>query len=260
MLTDERRKIICEMVNSLNAVSTVNLSKKFNVSIETIRKDLLFLEKTNKLLRVHGGAMALTTQRPNLNYTERLDDNIKGKCELAKLAAKLVNNGDIISIDSGCTSIEFIKALMDHLDTLTIITNSIDVFEIARNYKNFNILLCGGYFMREENAFYGTFTLEMLENLHVNKSFIFPSTVSLKNGICSYNEQLYEVQKKYVKMSDKIIILADSGKFEKSAMLKLCNMNEKHIYVTDSGLGKEIKEIYKDNGIKIITSEDDFNE
>ncbi len=258
MLTDERRKIICEMLDSQNAVSTVNLSKKFNVSIETIRKDLLFLENNNKLSRVHGGAMALTTQRPNLDYEERLDDNVKGKQELSRLAAMLVHNGDIISIDSGSTAIEFIKALMARLDTLTIITNSIDIFEIARNYKHFNILLCGGYFMREENAFYGTFTLEMLESIHVNKTFLFPSTVSLENGICSYHEQLYEVQKKYLKTGDEIIILADSGKFEKSAMLKLCDMNEKYTYVTDSGLGKEIKEIYKNNNIKIITSEDDL--
>ena len=52
MLTDERRKIICEMLDAQNAVSTVNLSKKFNVSIETIRKDLLFLENNNKLLTI----------------------------------------------------------------------------------------------------------------------------------------------------------------------------------------------------------------
>ena len=61
-----------------------------------------------------------------------------------------------------------------------------------------------------------------------------------------------------MKTGDEVIVLADSGKFEKSAMLKLCDMNEKYTYVTDSGLGKEIKEIYKNNNIKIITSEDDL--
>lgn len=258
MLAEERRKIICEMLKNKNAVTTSAISKKLNVSIETIRKDFLYLEKSGMLTRVHGGAIAPTKQRPQLSFSERLDDNKIGKKELSQLAATLVNNGDIISIDSGSTAIEFIKILKEHFDTLTIVTNSADVFDAAKNYKNFKIILCGGYFMEDENAFYGSLAIKTLDTLHVNKAFVFPSAVSLQNGICSYDEKLFDVQRKYFEFSDECIILADSGKFEKSAMLKLSDMNERYTFITDSGLGDEIKEIYKDNNIKIITTTEDF--
>lgn len=253
MIADIRREEICNLLKSHSAVSTTMLAERFGVSIETIRKDLLFLEKEFRLVRVHGGAVANSTSKPYQNLSKRMNDMRTEKFEISSIASSYVKNGDVIAIDTGSTAIEFINVLKDRFDSLTIITHSMDVFQRACNHKNFNIILCGGYYLREENSFYGSIAKDMLDNIHVEKAFIFPYALSLKNGICDLNPQLSEIQKKLISISDSVIVLADSSKYEKSALLKVSDMNPRYIYISDSKLPKEIKEVYKDNEINIIT-------
>ena len=260
MFANERQAKIREILKSQNAVTTMALSQKFGVSVETIRKDLLLLEKNNELVRVHGGAVLAGSVKPYANLSKRLEEQKGEKRELSLLAAKLVQEGDILALDSGSTAIELAEVLMKQFEHLTIVTYSMDVFERVSRHPYFDIILCGGHFLREENAFYGGFTLSVLENTHVSKVFLCPSAVSLKNGICDYQPQLYEIQKKLITIGDEVIVLADSSKYERSALLKNCPMSAKYKYVSDSGLPEEIKEIYRNNDIHIITREDEIDE
>lgn len=258
MLVNARRNKICKLLQTQSAVTTAALAKKFDVSIETIRKDLLSLEKNNELVRVHGGAVLKASARPYWELSKRLDDKRPEKTEVSRLAANYIKNGDSIAIDTGSTAIEFIETLMERFDTLTIVTHSMDVFQKAHDFKNFNILLCGGYFLNHENSFYGTFAKDMLERIHVTKVFIFPWAVSLSNGICDSQPQLAEMQQKLLSVGDKVIVLADSSKYEKSALIKVADMNPGYIYIADSRLPDEVKEVYKNNNITIITGEEDI--
>ena len=81
-----------------------------------------------------------------------------------------------------------------------MITHSLDVFNII--CETFSVILCSGYYLPEENAFYGPLTLDMLKNLYMQKSFIFPSTVSLEYGICDYQKALYQIQKQMIYSKD----------------------------------------------------------
>ena len=258
MLASERRLMIAQMVKTQSAVTTTELIKKFGVSIETIRKDLMLLEKQNELDRVHGGAIVKATAGHWLDLSVRASTNTKEKAELSSIAAEMIAEGDTIAVDAGSTAIEFAEELKRRFCSLTVVTHSLDVFERIQGHKNFNILLCGGYFLQEENAFYGAFTLKMLNDIHVNKVFLFPSAVSLKSGICDYQPLLYEIQKKLITIGDQVIILADSSKYEKSALLKLSDTNEKFIYISDSALPEKIKQVYQNNSIQIITQKEEI--
>lgn len=258
MLANERRLIILEMIKSQSAVTTAELTERFDVSIETIRKDLMFLEKNNQLNRVHGGAVIKAASGHWLDLQRRINDNKEAKRELSRLATELINEGDTIAVDAGSTALEFAQELKERFKTLTVVTHSLDVFNRINGFKNFTVILCGGYFLSEENAFYGAFTIKMLDDIHVGKAFIFPSAVSIKHGVCDYNPLLYDVQKKLLTVADQIIVLADSSKFEKNALLKVCDIDQKHIYVSDSALPAKIKEIYKSNNINIITAKEDM--
>ncbi len=255
MVADIRREEICTLLKSHSAVSTATLAERFGVSIETIRKDLLFLENESKLVRVHGGAVAHSSTKPYLNLSKRMNIMRTEKFEISCIESSLIKNGDIIAVDTGSTAIEFINVLKDRFDTLTIVTHSMDVFQRACNHKNFNIILCGGYYLQNENSFYGSFTTDMLDKIHVEKSFIFPYALSLKNGICDLNPQLSEIQKKLFSIGDEIVILADSSKYEKSALLKVSDMNPCYTYISDTKLSEEIKAVYRNNDINIITKD-----
>lgn len=260
MIANIRRNKICDLLKKHQAVNTTDLAEKLGVSVETIRKDLLALENEAKLVRVHGGAMIKAANKPYMKLSKRMESMQNEKAEVAALAAKLVNNGDVIAIDSGSTAVELIGALMDRLEDLTIVTHSADVFQRACDYKEFKIILCGGYYLKEENAFYGDFAEDMLDNLRVSKSFVFPSALSIEHGICDNETKLAKMQKKLIAVADEIIILADSSKYGRSALVKVADMKPDYTYVTDSRLSDEAKRVFMENEIKIIAKKEDISE
>ncbi|MBP3361353.1 MAG: DeoR/GlpR transcriptional regulator [Clostridia bacterium] len=256
MLAEERQNKIYKIIQDKGAVTVSYLISTFNVSIETVRRDLMAMENQGKLVRVHGGAVANGDMKNYSDLKKRNNEYSSQKNELAIKAAEFVNDGDIIAIDSGSTALMFAEALKLKNFNLTILTHSEDVFNSLRNHGQFTLILCGGYYMNSENAFYGELTIDMLRNLHVKKSFIFPSAISLEGGICDYQNDLLQVQKQLLKCADEIYVLADSSKFEKRALHKLEDMKREYIYVTDSGLSYELKKVYEENNIKIFDGKD----
>ena len=260
MFANERQSQICEIIKNSGAITTMELVEQFSVSIETIRRDLLFLEKNGILQRVHGGAVAVGKMAPFKDLLHRVVENDEQKAELSEIAAELIQERDIIGIDAGSTAIYFAKAIKEKFSELTVITHSLDVFEILCRHKNFKVILCGGNFLQNENSFYGPLAIEMLNILHMQKAFLFPSSISLQNGIYDNQHELYQIQYEFMKHAEKIYFLADSSKFERNAMLRLDETSPNYIYVTDSRLPKEIKSLYKKNKITIITGKEDINE
>ncbi len=260
MLAKERQDIIAELIKDNGAVTTAELMRRFKVSVETIRKDLMILEKGNFLKRVHGGAVTLKEMPKFLDLSGRNEENGDLKKELSETAVKFVHEGDIIGIDSGSTAIFFAHALKQSFKQLTVVTASTDIFDILCRHENFKLILCGGEFMKSENAFYGFLTCETLKKLHVSKAFIFSSAVSLKYGIADFSAELCEVQKHFIDCADKVFVLADSTKFEQSALIKVCDIDESYTYVTDTSLPSDLKKLYKENGINVITAEDIKND
>ena len=249
MFAKERQGKIYFMLKEKNAVTTSALVEYFGVSIETVRRDLLEMEQNGLLTRVHGGAVLNSGMKSYMNLPDRNKENVEQKHDLALNALKFISEGDIIGIDTGSTAISFAKALKEKFTRLTVITHSLDVFNIICD--TFSVILCGGYYMPEENSLYGSPALDMLKNLHMQKTFIFPSAVSLEFGICDYQKDLYQIQKQMIYASDEIYILADSSKFEKKALLKLSDMKKEYIYVTDSNISEELKLLYQKHNINL---------
>ena len=256
MLGNERRRKIYDLIQNNGAVTTAKLVDMFKVSLETIRRDLLEMEENGNLVRVHGGAVAKSDMKPFKMLSDRNKEFVREKYSLSIKASEFISDGDIISVDSGSTAIFFAQMLREKFSDLTVVTHSLDVFEALKNYKDFKVILCGGHYLREENAFAGELTLNMLNDIHVNKAFVFVSAISLERGIYDYQKEIYQIQKKMLASADKVFILADSSKFEKTGLLKISDMKTDYIYITDSGLNKQISDLYKENDIKIYLGDE----
>lgn len=255
MIAFERYKYICSLIEK-NGIATINeLAKELNVSGETVRRDLLYLEKQNKLIRTHGGAISAIQKREIKSLDMRVDELAEKKEELSKYAVSLISEDDIIAIDSGSTAIKLCEEIARRIKKLTVITNHIDIIEIFKSCPDYTIITCGGCFLPEENAFYGDAAIETLKKYHVSKAFIFPSAISLKNGVASCNLELAGMQKTFAEIADSVIILADSSKFERSGFIKLFDISPLCTFVTDSSINEEIVEFYKEKGIDIIKGE-----
>jgi len=254
MLAIERQEQIVSQIRRNGAVRIHELTKQFGVSVETIRRDLLELERQDCLHRVHGGAVGIAVAKQYHRLEERTEENPQKKEELSGYAAGLIREGDVLMVDSGSTAIAFAKMLAEEFERLTVITYSLHVFEILKKKEGFTLYLCAGAYLRDENAFCGQWALQMLEQFHAKTAFLFPSAISLQNGIMDYDQELYHLQRAMMKHADRSVFLADSDKFEKSALLKLADVNEAVTFVTDSGLRKEILELYQENGIEMISA------
>jgi len=129
------------------------------------------------------------------------------------------------------------------------------VFDILKDMPGYRLILLGGQYIPEENSFYGQLTLDLLDTLHVQKSFVFPSAISLDHGIWGFEETLYPLQQKLLRCCDQAYILADSSKFERTALYKVADMRPEYIYVTDPELPEQLRELYRQNGLTVITNE-----
>lgn len=258
MLANERHARILKKLNQQGAVTTAELTDSLQVSIETVRRDLLRLERLGQLQRVHGGAVAPGNMQPYAELPQRLEANSSSKAELCETAATLVSDGDILFVDCGSTAVYFAQALVSHFDKLTVVTHSMDVLEILSKKEGFQIILCGGFYDPSEKAFSGQLTLDALKKLHVSKAFLCPSGIALKSGVWDYNQALIQVQSQAMASSDQVIFLANSDKFEKNAMLKLCDTSTGHLYVTDSGLSRHYRQLYHEQDITVITCKEDI--
>ncbi len=251
MFADERKSKIIDMIHQNHSVTTSELTEIFQVSLETIRRDLESMEKQGLLKRVHGGAVSVKELQSYSNLTIRSNSHQAEKRKLAFMACSYIKEKDYIALDTGSTAIELAKAICERFQNLTILTNSLEVFHILSERKEYQIILAGGYYLSEEKSFYGHLTLDMIRQLHVKKSFITPSGVSLDFGISDHVQELIDIQRAMLEIADEVYILADSSKFESYAPLKICDLDTSYRYLTDTSLPENIFETYQKASISI---------
>ena len=250
LFANERHEKIIKIINQKSSVTVSELMKLFGVSIETIRRDLEYLEQQNALERVHGGAICCKKVNPFSSLNSRIAEHKEQKLCLSKTACKFIIENDVIAIDSGSTAMEFASVIKKSFNSLTVVTNSPEVLNFLSEKENFTFIQIGGQYLKEEQAFYGHIAEDAIRNLHFQKAFIFPSSISLQQGAGVFVHELVNVQKAYMQNADEVFILADSSKFETSATIKLCGLVSRRL-ITDNELSDEIYDIYKDNHVDI---------
>lgn len=253
MLAKERQDRIRALLNEKGSITTSELMELFCVSIETVRRDLLTMEQSGVLQRVHGGAVSSGGVVPFRELHSRMQDNVPQKQQLCRVAASFVEEGDTIAIDAGSTAVVFAQELKARANRVTVVTYSLDVFELLRGHREFQVILCGGTYMPQENILSGPLALNMLSMLHVSKAFLFPTAVSLHHGICNHIPECYAIFRAMKQAADQCFILADSSKFERTDLLKQDDMLPDYIYITDPALPDRMKKLYEENHLTILT-------
>lgn len=252
MLAIERQRVIQNLVQESGSVTISELTSMFGVSSETIRKDLLTLEKAGVLNRTHGGAVSAVRVGVLAPLQERKVDHLPEKRELCEYAIRCIQDGDVIAIGEGSTAMELAKLIACTFTKLTVATNGLDVFEILEKNPGLELILCGGKLDREERAFFGRATISAIEQFCFDKCFICPSGISLKYGIMDYRAEQIDVMDAYLRRSVENYVLAYSDRFEKPARMKLRDVDPGLTYITDSKLPPEIAACYEKHNIKII--------
>lgn len=219
VLTEERHSIILELVNTQGSVKLNELCSRLNTSESTIRRDLTIMAERGMLTKVHGGAIALNDNffkyEHDVEKKSRLF--VEEKTAVAKYAASLIEDGDLVYIDAGTTTEKMIDNISQK--NITFVTNGfINAKKLAGH--GFKVFIPGGEIKYATEAVVGAECIASLQQYNFNKCFIGTNGISLSGGLSTPDKNEADVKSTAIKNSKDIYILADHSKFEKIASVK----------------------------------------
>lgn len=250
MLVAERHKKMTSLVNEKGSSRVTELSQIFNVTEETIRRDLEKLENEGKLKRSHGGAVSVKDKDLEAPYFEREVRNVKEKMAVAEEAIKYVSINDRIILDASTTAWYMAKILPDM--PLTVVTNSMKVMLELANREKVSVISVGGTLLQKSLSFVGPQSTNALGYYHVNKAFISCQGIHAERGISDSNEMQALVKKKMSEIADEVYLLADHTKFGLQAFSRVAPIGAIDYIITDSKTTQEQIAQFQEFPVKII--------
>lgn len=235
------------------SVTIENICKTYNVSKNTVRRDLDELVQRGTVQKVYGGVKALnlpSAKTPLSSYSERHIENHASKEYICRNAAAMVEKGDIIFIDTGTTCENMVEYLKDI--RCTIITNSLQVAITVIPYKNLNLLILPGKLNRDTRSFVGVETVENLQVYNIDKAFMASTGITIDNGLTNASPEEYSVKKCAIKNSRIRYLLVDYTKFGRAALRTYCQIADIHAIITDKQPPEEYIEYCRDHNVSII--------
>lgn len=238
-------------------VSMEELRGVFGISMNTVRLDVTELVNKGVIRKVYGGVSS--NQKGNLvPFEERQSRNIQGKISVGREAAKLVNDGDIIYIDSGTTTMYVIDYLGDS-SNVTVLTNNLNAINRAVALPGINVISLPGTLERKTNSFVSADTVRTLEKYNIKKAFMASSGISESGMVTNASPLEYEVKKAAIENSDEVYLLIDSSKFGKSAMLTYANITGMSKVIVDDQAGEDLLGLCEKKNVEVILAKDEMD-
>jgi len=251
MLAQVRQQAIAEMVNLQGNITVNTLCDRFDVSPATIRNDLRDLEKRGIVKRTHGGAISCNKTSYELNTNQKEVQNIHEKRLIAKAAMEFVQEGDAIALDSGTTTFEMAQ-LMTGMKDLTVVTNDLQIASWLERNSSVTVILTGGTVRRHFRCTTGQTAVDMLSLLHVDKAFVAVNGVSIKNGLTTPSIDMASIKKQMIDSSDKVILIADSSKIERTAFVTYAPISQVDVMITDDHADSGFIEALRGMGVSVV--------
>ncbi len=224
MLAQERREQIAKKVNNEKSVLVKDLCETYDVTSETIRKDLLQLEKEGRLTKTHGGAYKKDGVKSQVHLDIRESIIIKEKEAIGLACVNLINDGDKIFLDASTTALK----IANHLDdkkNLSVITNSLKVADYLSNHTHIKLILAGGVFEPKSKSFLGRDSEKIISKYYVDKCFVSCRGLSIENGITDSNEEQGILRLLMINHSKTKYLIIDKTKCDVTSFVKIGEIN-----------------------------------
>ena len=246
-----RIKNVEEYILKNESVSLDKLCDVFKVSKNTIRRDIKELLEKGKIKKIYGGVTI--NQKKLVPFEERNIKNHAEKKAAAEIAAAYINDGDIIFIDSGTTTMWLIDFLKNK--SITILTNNLSAIVSALPYPNLNVISLGGTLKRKTNSFVGNSTSLVLKDYNISKAFMAATGISIARGATNSSVEEYELKKLIVEKSDEIFLIVDSSKFDSISLMTYSPLENLDYIITDKTPPKKYTDFFRKNKINLLTAE-----
>ena len=247
MLSALRRDQIKRILLENGSITVTDMSRRFSVSAETIRRDLDILQNEGILEKTYGGAVLRSRVSPSIQHETLENIFVESKKLIAGICKKYIHNNDCIFLDHSTTALHICDAINDL--RLTVMTNSLKILNYFAENPNINLVSTGGSLLISEYGFFGRAAVKYMSDFHVDKAFVSCASLNIDRGIGDKNEETSELRLKAIRNANEVYLIADHTKFNKVAFVKTCDISEVDYVITDFQPQPEWVTYFKKNKI-----------
>lgn len=251
LIPAQRRERIQEYLTIHQIARTADLCEMLDASEATVRRDLEWMESKGILERTHGGAILNQRMTLEQEYQQRAQHHPEEKRRIGELAASLIEEGDIVFINSGTTATQVLQHIRRD-SNITVFTNNVSAV-IDLGNPGFHYFLIGGEFQPRSNSIAGRFAMDNLGLVYANKTILGVDGISLKHG-CTVptNAEAEVVRKMIERTKGSIIIAADYSKWGVVSNFQIANIDEVDKLVSDDKLDSSALESLEEHNIEYL--------
>jgi DeoR family transcriptional regulator, fructose operon transcriptional repressor len=250
---EERQQAIASLVISKGRASVVDLAQAYDVTTETVRRDLAVLDRAGIVRRVHGGAVpvrALRVVEPGVMERESTRADYKDAIARAAIDFLPVSGGSVL-LDAGTTTGRVAAVLPSDRD-LVVVTNSVPVAARLAAMPSVSLQLLGGRVRRVTQAAVGEPTLRVLETLRVDVAFIGTNAISVGHGVSTPDSEEAAVKRAMVRSANYVVVVADSSKVGREDLMSFAPIDKVDVLITDSEVSASDRAALTDRGVEVV--------
>jgi DeoR family fructose operon transcriptional repressor len=253
MLPPDRLQVIADLVRERGSVRGSELVRLLGVTDETVRRDLSRLAQLGIVRRSHGGAIAVRAHDETTTAV-RLREHSQAKIAIGQRAAGLVSPGTTIILDSGTTTLCLARALRQTRDLVVVTTAVTNALELVGN-PGTTVIMTGGVIRPSTFGASGRLAAATLQELHVDQAFLAIHSVSVRGGLTYPAFEEVDAKRAIIEAASEVILLADSSKFGREALVRVAPITAVHRIITSPGIDAEEAIAIRDLGIDLIVAE-----
>ena len=247
-----RQTEILNIARAFGRVMVEDLAKRFEVSAQTIRKDLNDLCDQRALTRIHGGAI-IASGVENLAYEARRFVAAEEKKAIGAAAAARIPNGSSLFINIGTTTEEVASALTSHEDLL-VITNNLNVAMLLYRHPRIEVVVAGGAVRRADSAVVGSTATQLVGQFKVESTIIGASAIDEEGALLDFDYREVQVAQAIIANARNVMLVADSTKLRRSAAVRIAHISQIQTFITDSALPAGLANICHSRGIEVVVA------
>jgi DeoR family fructose operon transcriptional repressor len=251
----ERQQEMTQLVRERGRISVVELAERYDVTTETVRRDLSALEDLHLIRRVHGGAVpadALTLLEVGL--PDRDVSRIEQKQRIAAAAVDLLPRADsTVILDAGSTTVRLARLLPTNL-RMTVITHAVPIAAQLAGAPQIELHLLPGRVRRHTHAAVGAETVEALDQVRADLAFVGTNGLTLEHGLSTPDRTEAAVKRAIIARARRTVVLADSSKIGVERTIKFADLSDVDALVTDKEIAASDRRVIVRAGVEVITA------
>jgi DeoR family transcriptional regulator of aga operon/DeoR family fructose operon transcriptional repressor len=249
----ERQEHIVRLVEEHGRARVGDLAARFGVSAVTIRKDLIALESDHRLVRTHGGAIAIDRDRSELSFDIRERLQSEQKLWIGAAGAALVHEGESIVMDASTTALSVARHLKARgsWSQLTVITNGLRIASELAGHPGITVLMLGGRVRWEALSVVGQLGDGLFSRINVQKAFLGAAGFTIESGLADATDEEAQIKRSMVAAAREVIAIVDHTKWERAAFATFCPSDKVAIVLTDEAAPRAMVQALSERGVDV---------